>query len=87
MKDMGMSWKDIKSTPRYELEGLLRAYSTYNTIHAFDGHSEKDVNQLAKNNPSIREQYSKSMETKTKYEILMGITKQKQKKTFSSLFN
>ena len=24
MKELNMSWSDIKNTPRYELEGLLR---------------------------------------------------------------
>ena len=42
MKELGMSLEEIKSTPRYELEGLLRGLSYFNTIHAFDGYDDKD---------------------------------------------
>ena len=30
MKELGMSWEEIKSTPRMELEGLLEANKEHN---------------------------------------------------------
>ena len=57
MKHLGMSWKEIKETPRIELEGLLAAYGEYNTLHSFDGYSEKDISEMAKNKPEVRSKY------------------------------
>ena len=62
MKDLGMSWAEIKQTPRIELEGLLSAYSEYNVLHSFDGYSDKDVSEMAKDKPEIRSQYLKYVE-------------------------
>ena len=52
-----MSWPDIKSTPRIELEGLMQAYNEYTTIHNFDGYTSEDVSEMAKNKPEIRSKY------------------------------
>lgn len=68
MKELSMSWSEIKKTPRRELEGLLLAFGTFNTIHSFDGYSSKDVAELAKEKPSIRSDYSKSLELKARME-------------------
>ena len=57
MKDLGMSWKEIKETPRVELEGILTAFAQHNIIHSYDGYSEKDISEMAKNKPEIRKQY------------------------------
>ena len=61
MKDLGMSWAEIKSTPRFELEGILTAYSHYNTLHSFDGYSSEQVSEMAKTRPEVRSQYAKYM--------------------------
>ena len=78
MKELGMSLEEIKSTPRYELEGLLRGLSNFNTIHAFDGYDDKDIGSIAKNKPQVRSEYAKSLRMKAKYDSLTGITAKKQ---------
>ena len=50
MKELGMSWSEIKSTPRHELVGLLGAMSNYNQLHQFDGYTGDDIGKLAKDN-------------------------------------
>ena len=62
MKDLGMSWSEIKQTPRMELEGILVALSEYNVLHSFDGYSGDDVSEMAKKKPEIRSQYARYME-------------------------
>jgi len=57
MKDLGMSWSEIKNTPRVELEGILSAFAEYNKLHSFDGYSDKDISEMAKSRPEIRSQY------------------------------
>tara|TARA_R100001509_G_scaffold147629_2_gene105043 strand:- start:28 stop:291 length:264 start_codon:yes stop_codon:yes gene_type:complete len=84
MKELGMSLEEIKSTPRHELEGLLRALSNFNTIHAFEGQSQKSINELAKDNPDVRADYNKHVAMKEKYDILVG--RKKQHKSFSAAF-
>ena len=75
MKDLGMSWKDIKSTPRMELEGLLAASHEYNLLHAMDGYEPKDISDMAKHRPKIRGDYNRYMDQRRKYEELSGRTK------------
>lgn len=72
MKELNMSWKEIKKTPKIELEGIIHAYSTYSRIHAFDGYSSDDIGQLAKDKPQIRSDYAKSMETRARLEEKAG---------------
>ena len=48
MKELGMSWSEIKATPRQELMGLLGAMSNYNQLHQFDGYSSEDIGNLSK---------------------------------------
>ena len=67
-----MSWSEIKSLPRKELEGLLFGLSQYNKMHQFDGYDEKDVSEMAKNKPAIRSDYYRYMELKQEYEERMG---------------
>ncbi len=62
MKDLGMSWLEIKNTPRIELEGILAAFSEYNTLHSFDGYNDNDISHMAKDKPEIRSQYLKYVE-------------------------
>ena len=57
MKHLGMSWTEIKKTPRMELEGLLAALGEFNVIHSFDGYNESDISEMAKNKPEVRSKY------------------------------
>ena len=54
MKDLGLSWNEIKETPRVELEGILVAYTEYQLLHSLDGYDDNDINNMAKNKPQIR---------------------------------
>ena len=67
MKDLGMSWKEIISTPRFVLEGILMAYVEYSHLHSMDGYTDEDITELAKNRPEIRTTWIKYMEKKRKY--------------------
>tara|TARA_R100001443_G_scaffold108755_1_gene119616 strand:+ start:516 stop:773 length:258 start_codon:yes stop_codon:yes gene_type:complete len=83
MKELGMSWKEIKSTPRHELVGLLGAMSNYNQLHQFDGYTAEEVSKLAKEKPHVRTQYAEAMKLKTQYELRSG--KKKATTSFSDL--
>ena len=86
MKHLGMSLEEIKSTPRYELDGLMYGLSIYDTIHAYDGYSPKDIGQMAKDKPEVRSAYNKSINMKRKYERLAGHSKpQKQNQSLSDV--
>ena len=76
MKGLGMSWEEIKRTPRMELEGLLGAMHEYDQFHAMDGYDAKDIGEMAKNKPEIRSHYNKYMESRTKYEEMVGKKRQ-----------
>ena len=81
-----MTLDEIKSTPRHELDGLLYAYNLYTSIHAYDGYDEKDIANMSKDKPQIRESYTQSNKLKRKYEVLTGLSKpEKQVKTLSEL--
>ena len=75
MKDLGMSWNEIKHTPNHELQGLLRAFQEYQSLHSMDGYTDKDISEIAKNKPEIRSQYARYMEKRRKYEEMVGIKK------------
>ena len=80
-----MSLEEIKNTPRHELEGLLRALSNFNTIHAFEGQTAKVVSEASKHNPQVREDYNKHLAMKEKYDLLIG-KKRLKAKSFSAIF-
>jgi len=67
MKDLGLSWEEIKSTPRFELEGLLLALGEYNVLHSMDGYDSEDINSMAKNKPAIRGQWARYNAARGKY--------------------
>ena len=67
MKELNLSWEEIKQTPRVELEGLLIAFQEYSSLHSFDGYDEKDVNEMAKRKPDVRSNYVRYLESKRKY--------------------
>ena len=83
IKELGMSWKEIKATPRHELVGLLGATSNYNILHQFDGYSAEEISKLAKDKPQLRSQYADSMELKAKYESRAG--KERVAKSFKDM--
>lgn len=73
MKELGLSWSEIKSLPRPELEGLLYATSEYSLLHSMDGYTDKQVSQHAKHNPQIRGHWSRYQNQQAKYKERMGI--------------
>jgi hypothetical protein len=75
MKELGMRWDDIKKSPRDELEGLLSAFGIYRQMHQFDGYTSEDISKQAKENPKIRSDYLKYLETNEKYRERLGIKK------------
>ena len=77
MKDLNMSWMEIKTTPRFELEGLISGLSEYNVLHSFDGYSAEDLKETFKSKPEVRQQWSDYLAKKRKYGMV------KSAKTFS----
>jgi len=82
MKEIGMSWNEIKCTPRRELDGLLSACHEYRALHSMDGYTEKQVSQMSKDNPNVRSQYIAYLEKKRKFEDKIGL---KQNKSFKGV--
>jgi hypothetical protein len=76
MKELHMSWSELKSLPRNELEGLLFGLSQYSKIHQFDGYDENEIGDMAKTKPQIRSDYYKYRELKDAYDARLGIKKQ-----------
>ena len=72
MKELGMSWSEIKNTPRHEMTGLLIALNNYNRMHQFDGYSAKDIAEMAKEKPQVRSDYAAYMNMKRSYELRAG---------------
>ena len=70
MKELGMSWNEIKETPRMELEGLLAANYEFSLLHSMDGYEPKDINEMAKNRPSIRSDWQRYLAQRRKYDDL-----------------
>ena len=83
MKELGMSWNEIKNTPRHEVVGLVAALNQYELLHAYDGYSPEDINDMAKNKPEIRSAYNKYLNTKADYEQRSG--KKRQQQSFKDL--
>jgi len=73
MIDLGMSWQEIKKTPRHELTGLLVAFSNYSLLHQFDGYNNDDISSMAKDRPEMRGAYAKSMAFKASMEKKAGM--------------
>ena len=72
MKETNMTWEEIKKTPRYELEGILAACHEYSLLHSMDGYEAKDIGDMAKHRPSIRQDWNKYMAQRRKYESVSG---------------
>ena len=82
MKHLGMDWGEIKNTPHHELVGILLAYNEYEKYHSMDGYTDKQVSEMAKENPRIRSQYAEYLETRRKFEDKIGM---KRKVSFKGL--
>ena len=76
MKELHMSWSELKSLPRKELEGLLFGLSQYMRMHQFDGYNEEEIGNLAKDKPQVRSDYNQYRELKDEYDARLGIKKQ-----------
>ena len=72
MKELGITWSEIKRMPSWELEGLQGALNEYNVLHSMDGYTDKDINDMAKNKPEVRSQWAKYKEKQAKYDDLIG---------------
>ena len=69
MKDLNLSWSEIKATPRIELQGLARALSEFNVLHSFDGYDAKDIDNMAKDKPNVRTKYSEYLKKRRQYGV------------------
>ncbi len=85
MKELGMSWTEIKQTPRYEIMGLIGALRQHEILHAYDGYTEKDIGEMAKDRPELRSSYNQTKQLKEKYLIASG--KKKQITSFHSIMS
>ena len=83
MKDLGMSWTELKSTPRIELEGILAALSEHNLLHSFDGYNSEDIGKMAKDRPEGRSQYAQYKEANARLKRRLG--KKEEQKSFRDL--
>tara|TARA_Y100001938_G_C8065512_1_gene419947 strand:+ start:93 stop:383 length:291 start_codon:yes stop_codon:yes gene_type:complete len=70
MKDLNMSWYEIKATPRFELEGLVAAMSEYNVLHSFDGYNAEDLKESFKRKPELRAQWNEYLAKRRKYNLV-----------------
>jgi hypothetical protein len=83
MKELGMSWNEIKNTPRHELEGLISGFNSYTLLHAYDGYSSDDISEMSKKKPELRANYSKSLQFKARMDMKLG--KKREHRSFSEL--
>tara|TARA_Y100000310_G_scaffold34314_1_gene32503 strand:- start:302 stop:592 length:291 start_codon:yes stop_codon:yes gene_type:complete len=67
MTELGMSWNEVMTTPRFILEGILMSFIEYKQLHSMDGYTDKDIGEMAKRKPEIRSTWIKYMEKKRKY--------------------
>ncbi len=79
MKELGLSWTEIKTSTKRELEGLLYGLSQYTKYHQFDGYDEKDIGEMAKRKPQVRSDYYKYVELKADYDEKIGMKKPEKK--------
>ena len=67
MKDLNFTWTELKATPRIELQGVATALSEFNVLHSYDGYSAKDIDEMAKDKPEVREKYNTYLDKRRKY--------------------
>ena len=69
MIELGMSWEEIKRTPRIELEGLLIALGQHQQLHSLDGYDAEDIKSIAKDKPRIRSEWADVYETPCRFNL------------------
>ena len=80
MKDLGMTWKEIKNTPNWELQGILGAFQEFQILHSMDGYTEQDVGEMAKNKPELRSQWYTYQERQKKFRQAAGLEEEEKPK-------
>jgi predicted transcriptional regulator len=85
MKELGMSWQDIKATPRAEVSALVAAYQIYQSMHSYDGYTNQDISAMAKDKPEVRSQYNKYLTINDNYKIKSGQKKRYKKASFGDV--
>ena len=86
MQDLGMSWKEIKETPNWELQGLLGAYQEFKILHSMDGYTQTDIAEMSKNKPELRSQWYTYQERQKKYRQAAGLEpKEEPKRSFKEI--
>ncbi len=85
MKELGMSWKEIKESSREEITALVGAYSIYESMHSYDGYNAEDIKHMAKDKPEIRSQYNKYLELNDNYKIKAGQKRTHTKNSFKDV--
>lgn len=69
MKDLNFTWSELKATPRIELQGVATALSEFNILHSYDGYNARDIDEMAKDRPEIRDKYNLYLDKRRKYGI------------------
>ena len=72
MKELGMSWNEIKQIPRHEVVALVGAYNIYTSMHSYDGYNADDIKAMAKDKPEVKSQYNKYLEINDNYKLKAG---------------
>ena len=72
MKELGMSWSEIKRIPRHEVVALVGAHNIYVSMHSYDGYNHDDIKAMAKDKPEVRSQYNHYLELNDNYKIKAG---------------
>jgi len=85
MKELGMSWNEIKQIPRHEVVALVGAYNIYTSMHSYDGYSADDIKHMAKDKPEVRSQYNKYLTINDNYKIKSGQKKRYKKASFGDV--
>ena len=54
---------------------MLSAYNEYKVYHSMDGYTDQQVSEMAKENPQVRSNYTRYLETQRKYHDMIGKNK------------
>ena len=75
MKELNIDWNTLKTLPRTEIQALTQGLHEYTLLHAYDGYTDKDISEMAKNKPEIRSDYAKYKEQQRKYQKILKLEK------------
>ena len=62
---------NLKKKIEKTIKGKIAVATIYNTVHAFDGYTDKNISEMAKENPSVRGDYARTQGMKARF----GLTK------------